>query len=94
MPEAPLDLAQLRAVIDRVVRTLDSHADPEHAYAAATAAGLLGRDLIDAAAAARGRALIAIRETEGLSIGQLADRMKMSKTRVQQLMHHAEERPR
>ena len=94
MPHDAADLAQLRAAINRVVDAIDARTDPDAAYTAATAAGLLGRDLIDAAATARGRALTKIRAAEGLSIGQLATRMELSKTRVQQLMNHAEERPR
>lgn len=94
MPSDAADLAQLKAAINRAVDAIDARTDPDAAYTAATAAGLLGRDLIDAAATARGRALAAIRTAEGLSIGQLATRMNMSKTRVQQLMSHAEKGPR
>ena len=87
MPEDDsLDLIQLRAVVDVVLRALDAHADPEHAYAAATTAGALGRRLTDAAARARGRALAQIRERDGLSLSQLGAQFGMSKTRIQQLM--------
>ena len=79
MPHDAADLAQLAAAINRAVDAIDARADPDAAYTAATAAGLLGRTLIDAAARARGRALAKIREAEELSIGQLATRMGMSK---------------
>lgn len=89
MPSDAADLAQLRAAINRAVDAIDARADPDAAYAAATAAGLLGQDLTEAAALARGRALSRIQEREGLSTAQLAARMGKSKTRVQQLMNPA-----
>lgn len=94
MPHDAAELAQLQGAISLALRAIENRDDPHAAYAAATAAGLLGRNLIDAAATARGRALTKIRDAEGLSIGQLATRMHMSKTRVQQLMNHDDEDPR
>lgn len=81
-----LDLAQLRAAIDVTLRTIDAREDPEAAYRAATAAGLLGRVLTDEAARRRGAALVRLRAQQKWSIGQLATHIGMSKTRVLQLV--------
>lgn len=87
----PEEIETLRSAITDALACIGRHENPRVAYGQATTVGVLARELLDAAALARGRALGRIRRAEELSLAELADSVHMSKTRVQQLMERAGE---
>jgi hypothetical protein len=92
VPDVPLALYRLAETVGETCGVLNEITDPADAYRAATAVGMLARKLTEAAALTRGRALIAIRDADELTVQALADRMAISKTRAAQLIAGAERR--
>lgn len=64
---------------------------PEHAYQRASALGTFARELLNATALARGRALRVIKERDRLSFSELAEAFEMSKSRAAQLVMAVDE---
>ena len=76
-------LEDLDVAVAAVLAAADDEPDAVIAYELATRAGVIGRELLDASALARGRALDRF-EPDALS--ERADLVALSKTRVAQLI--------
>ncbi len=87
MAESPFPA--ISAAIDAALAEIDNDPDPEHAYVSATALGLVGRDLLDTARVARGVALGRIRSDRALTLAEVAEVVRMSKSRASQLISGA-----
>jgi hypothetical protein len=77
---------EISAAITAALAEIAADPDPVHAYAMATALGLIGRELLDTARCARGVALGRLRVDQELTLAEVADVVRMSKSRASQLI--------
>lgn len=84
MAESPFPA--ISAAIAAALAEIAADPDPEHAYVQATALGLIGRELLDTARMARGVALGRLRADQELTLAEVAEVVRMSKSRASQLI--------
>ena len=80
----------LDETIEAALRGIAADPDPSRSYRRATVLGLIGRELLNTAGQARGDALIRLRDDHGLSLGDLAEVVGISKSRAAQLIKAVE----
>jgi hypothetical protein len=82
----PTAFPAISAAIAAALAEIAADPDPINSYLAATALGLLGRDLLNSARSARGVALARIRDDQSLTLAEVASVVQMSKSRASQLI--------
>jgi len=82
----PSPFPTITDAIATALAEINSDPDPIHAYLSATELGLVGRELLDAARAARGVALGRLRAEQHLTMAQVGEVVRMSKSRASQLI--------